>query len=129
MAPSMNTATAGVQPQDSGVAAALVSTMQQVGGSIGTAVLSTVTASATTSYLAAHHGGSGLGSAMGKAAATHGYVLAFAIGSALFAAGCVMGGTLFPSKGRLDAIRALSAEGAGAPGLNEVEAEVFAVEL
>ncbi|HKC28347.1 MAG TPA: DHA2 family efflux MFS transporter permease subunit, partial [Jatrophihabitans sp.] len=44
MAPSMNTATAGVQPQDSGVAAALVSTMQQVGGSIGTAVLSTIAA-------------------------------------------------------------------------------------
>ncbi len=35
MAPSMNTATAGVQPQDSGVAAALVSTMQQVGGWVG----------------------------------------------------------------------------------------------
>ena len=35
MAPSMNTATAGVLPQDSGVAAALVSTMQQVGGADG----------------------------------------------------------------------------------------------
>ena len=55
MAPSMNTATAGVQPQDSGVAAALVSTMQQVGGSIGTAVLSTIAASATTSYAQSPH--------------------------------------------------------------------------
>jgi len=37
LAPAINTATAGVRPQDSGVAAALVNTMQQVGGSIGAA--------------------------------------------------------------------------------------------
>ena len=36
-APAINTATAGVPRQDSGVASALVNTMQQVGGSIGTA--------------------------------------------------------------------------------------------
>ena len=35
-APAINTATAGVPRQDSGVASALVNTMQQVGGSIGT---------------------------------------------------------------------------------------------
>ena len=35
-APAINTATAGVRRQDSGVASALVNTMQQVGGSIGT---------------------------------------------------------------------------------------------
>ncbi|MCW2523440.1 MAG: Drug resistance transporter, EmrB/QacA subfamily [Frankiales bacterium] len=126
MAPSMNTATAGVRPQDAGVAAALVSTMQQVGGSIGTAVLSTLTASATASYLASH----GSGPEVGKIAATHGYVLAFAIGSALFAAGCVMGGTLFPSKARLTAMReATAGEQGGAGQLADVEAEIFAVEL
>jgi EmrB/QacA subfamily drug resistance transporter len=37
MAPAINTATAGVQPQDAGVASAMVNTTQQVGGSIGTA--------------------------------------------------------------------------------------------
>ena len=36
-APAINTATAGVPRQDSGVASALVNTMQQVGGSVGTA--------------------------------------------------------------------------------------------
>jgi hypothetical protein len=41
-APVINTATAGGQRQDSGVASALVNTMQQVGGSIGTAALSTI---------------------------------------------------------------------------------------
>ena len=56
-APAINTATAGVQRQDSGVASALVNTMQQVGGSIGTSALSTIALTATASYLAAHHTG------------------------------------------------------------------------
>ena len=56
-APAINTATAGVARQDSGVASALVNTMQQVGGSIGTAALSTVALTATASYLTAHHAG------------------------------------------------------------------------
>src|ERR1700750_1505948 len=55
--PAINTATAGVARQDSGVASALVNTMQQVGGSIGTAALSTVALTATASYLTAHHAG------------------------------------------------------------------------
>ena len=48
------TATTGVLPQDTGVASALVNTMQQVGGSIGVSALSTVALSATASYLATH---------------------------------------------------------------------------
>ena len=114
MAPSMNTATAGVQPQDSGVAAALVSTMQQVGGSIGTAVLSTITASVTTSYLADHHTGSDLA----QVAQTHGYAVVFAIGAFLFLAGALMGATLFPSKSKLTAMREAAA-GAGAAQAGE----------
>ena len=47
-APAVNMATAGVPRQDSGVAAALVNTIQQVGGSIGIAFLSAAAASATT---------------------------------------------------------------------------------
>ena len=56
-APAINTATAGVPRQDSGVASALVNTMQQVGGSIGTSALSTIALTATASYLVAHHTG------------------------------------------------------------------------
>ena len=97
MAPSMNTATAGVQPQDSGVAAALVSTMQQVGGSIGTAVMSTIAASVTASYAAAHASIPGFDAV----AATRGYAAVF-LGSALvFAAGGILSAALFPSKARL----------------------------
>ncbi len=101
MAPSMNTATAGVQPQDSGVAAALVSTMQQVGGSIGTALLSTISAAATTSYAASHAAPAGFDAA----AATHGYSVAFLTSALVFAAGGVLAAALFPSKQRLAAMR------------------------
>ncbi|MFI1442877.1 MFS transporter [Streptomyces fructofermentans] len=52
MPPAMSLATAGVAPEDAGVASATVNTMQQVGGSIGTALLNTLAASAATSYLA-----------------------------------------------------------------------------
>ncbi|SHG52458.1 drug resistance transporter, EmrB/QacA subfamily [Jatrophihabitans endophyticus] len=109
MAPSMNTATAGVQPQDSGVASALVSTMQQVGGSIGTAVLSTIVASVTTSYADTHRS---LGAAVAAQAQTHGYTVAFAISAGTFAAGAIMGVLLFPSKRRLAELRAVTADAA-----------------
>ena len=54
IAPAINTATNGVRRQDSGVASALVNTMQQVGGSIGTAALSTIALTAAAGDLAAH---------------------------------------------------------------------------
>jgi MFS family permease len=51
---ALNTATYGAGPADAGVASALVNTCQQVGGSIGTALLNTIAASALTSYVLAH---------------------------------------------------------------------------
>ena len=116
MAPAMNTATAGIAPQDAGVAAALASTMQQVGGSVGTAVLSTVAASATAGYLTSH-------AALPRAAAlaaTHGYVVAFTISSALFAVGALSGAAFFPSKARIAEIRAAVGQGAPTPAVEAV---------
>ncbi|MFH8382417.1 MFS transporter [Kitasatospora sp. NPDC018058] len=52
--PAMSLATHGVQPRDAGVASAMVNTSQQVGGAIGTALLNTIAASATSSWLASH---------------------------------------------------------------------------
>ncbi|MFF0222736.1 MFS transporter [Streptomyces sp. NPDC004629] len=52
--PAMSLATQGVQPRDAGVASAMVNTSQQVGGAIGTALLNTIAASATTSYIKDH---------------------------------------------------------------------------
>ncbi|MER6064485.1 MFS transporter [Streptomyces sp. NPDC001792] len=55
--PAMSLATMGVEPRDAGVASAMVNTSQQVGGAIGTALLNTIAASATTSYVKDHIAG------------------------------------------------------------------------
>ncbi|MDX3385561.1 MFS transporter [Streptomyces niveiscabiei] len=55
--PAMSMATQGVEPRDAGVASAMVNTSQQVGGAIGTALLNTIAASATTSYVKDHIAG------------------------------------------------------------------------
>ena len=94
---TINTATAGVRPQDAGVASAMVNTMQQVGGSIGLSALSTVALTATTSYLAAHHTGP-LAPAI---AATHGYTTAFVIAAAILGLGVIIAIVLLPSRRRL----------------------------
>jgi MFS family permease len=100
-APGINAATAGVRREDSGVASALVNTVQQVGGSIGTSALSTIALTATASYLIAHHA-SPLAPAI---AATHGYTLAFAISAALMGLGFILAIVLLPSKRRLAELR------------------------
>ncbi|MEV0096893.1 MFS transporter [Streptomyces sp. NPDC050738] len=54
--PVMATATAGVAPQDAGVTSATVNTAQQVGGSVGTALLNTIATTTTATYLTSHLG-------------------------------------------------------------------------
>ena len=49
-----NTALIRVRDRDAGVASALVNTTQQIGGSLGTALLNTLAATATASYIVAH---------------------------------------------------------------------------
>ncbi|MYV37844.1 DHA2 family efflux MFS transporter permease subunit [Streptomyces sp. SID1328] len=51
VAPAMSLATSGVAAADAGVASAAVNTVQQVGGSIGVALLSTMASDAATNYL------------------------------------------------------------------------------
>jgi hypothetical protein len=111
ISPAINTATAGVQRQDSGVASALVNTMQQVGGSIGTAALSTIALTATAHYLIAHHTGP-LAPAI---AATHGYTMAFASSAVLFGLGTVLAVVLLPSRQRLQQLRSAATAAAMAP--------------
>ncbi|MGW2258374.1 MFS transporter [Streptomyces sp. NPDC001780] len=57
--PAMSLATHGIEPRDAGVASAMVNTSQQVGGAIGTALLNTIAASATTAYITAHAAAAG----------------------------------------------------------------------
>ncbi|MFE2568442.1 MFS transporter [Streptomyces mirabilis] len=51
IAPAMSLATSGVAAADAGAASAAVNTVQQVGGSIGVALLSTMASDAVTDYL------------------------------------------------------------------------------
>jgi hypothetical protein len=86
------------------VASALVNTNQQVGGSIGTALLNTLAASALTSYVLTH-GHSPLALAQ---AAVHSYVVGFWVSAAILAGSAVVcalvlpSGTLASAAGRAD---------------------------
>jgi EmrB/QacA subfamily drug resistance transporter len=86
VAPAQNAATLGVRPADAGVASAMVNTMQQIGGSLGTALLSTVSAGATAGYLA----GQQRSAALVEQATVQGYTTAFWWSAAIFAAGAVV---------------------------------------
>ncbi|HET8978284.1 MAG TPA: MFS transporter, partial [Solirubrobacteraceae bacterium] len=91
---AMNSSTLGVAPQDAGVASATVNASQQVGGSLGTALLSTLAASATTSFMA----GQRPTPVLIAHAAVHGYTTAFAVSAGIFAVAAVIAGLLFGSK-------------------------------
>jgi EmrB/QacA subfamily drug resistance transporter len=92
-APAMSTATLGVDGDDAGVGSATVNTAQQVGGSLGTALLNTVAATATTTFLA----GKAASPAVAAQAAVHGYTTAFWWAAAIFAAGAAVCGLLLRS--------------------------------
>lgn len=102
--PATNIATSGVNAADAGVASALVNTAPQVGGSIGTALLSTFAASATSSYLAGTHATA----TVVARAAVHGYTTAFWWSAGIFAAGALITGLLVRGKLREPAPRAQS---------------------
>jgi MFS family permease len=72
-----STALTKVEERDSGVASALVNSAQQVGGSLGTALLNTLAATATANYIAAH------GRAFASAGVVHGFTVAFGVGACL----------------------------------------------
>jgi hypothetical protein len=61
---------------------------------VGTAVLSTLAASATATYLSNHAGSP----SVALAAATHGYTVAFATAAGLFALGALMAFFLIPPR-------------------------------
>lgn len=97
MPASMQTATLGVDRQFAGVASAMVNTSQQVGGSIGTALLNTLAATAATDYLAAH---TPLTPEVGVDAALASYATAYWWGAGFFAVGAVLSVLLFRRRGQ-----------------------------
>jgi EmrB/QacA subfamily drug resistance transporter len=93
-APSFATATLGVDRYEAGVASAMVNTSQQVGGAVGTAVLSTIFANAAASYASSHARGPGLAAS----AAIHGYTTAFYVAAGMFAVGLLVAALVLPAR-------------------------------
>ncbi|MFI0939351.1 MFS transporter [Streptomyces sp. NPDC021020] len=93
LVPTANLALLGVGGQDAGVASGLVNAAQQVGGSIGVALLNTVAADATSRYITAHHGSGPVGEVMAKGA-VHGYSIGFLVSAAIFAVGALASAVL-----------------------------------
>jgi EmrB/QacA subfamily drug resistance transporter len=85
--PLTSTSLHGVSNHDTGVASAMLNTSQQVGGSLGVALLNTVAATATTTYAAAN---SQLGEKLMPFAMTHGFTVVFKFSAALLFVGAVV---------------------------------------
>ena len=95
-APAFGTATLGVKRNEAGVASAMVNTSQQVGGSVGTALLSTLFASSAAAFARSHptlHG-------LAAAASIHGYTTAFWWAAGIFGVGLVIAVLVFPMRVR-----------------------------
>lgn len=93
MAPAFGASTSGVDGEHAGVASASVNTFQQIGGSIGTAVLSAFAATATTNYL----DGKTPSAANQALAAVEGYTTVFWWAAGIFVVGAIICGALYRS--------------------------------
>ncbi len=85
--PLTTTALHGVGNHDTGVASAMINTSQQIGGSLGTALLNTVAATAAVNYISANQA---LGDKVQSFGITHGFTVAFTVSAGLLFAGAVV---------------------------------------
>jgi len=113
---SFATGTLGVRRADAGVASAVVNTAQQIGGSIGTALLSTIFAGALSGYLSGRPGGPH----SLTAAAVHAYTVGFTAGGVIFAVGLVIALVLLPSRKAIPAQAGIPAPGP-VPGASQAD--------
>jgi len=94
LAPAFASATAGIERKDAGAASALVNTTQQIGGSVGTALLNTIAVSVTVravSALPAQLGKNTRAGVLAQIHATlHGYTVAFWWAAGFFGVGAVL---------------------------------------
>ena len=111
--PATIAATTGVAPEDAGLASGLLNTTQEVGGSLGLAILATIS---TSGVNAALHGGAALPDAL-----TQGFKGAFTLGGLLCGAGAVLALVLLPRRERavgneqVETVAMSSARRPGAP--------------
>ncbi|WP_327134321.1 MFS transporter [Streptomyces sp. NBC_01343] len=108
-AAAMNLGTAGIDPRDAGVGSATVNAMRQTGGSVGTALMSTLAAGAVARSLAGRQPTPDLAAR----AALESYHTVFTASAAIFAVGAVL--TLFMLPGGLSVERRHGAPGGRRP--------------
>ena len=112
--PSMSLATLGVAPREAGAAAATINSAQQVGGSFGTALLNTIAASVTATYLAARVASDPSVQAKG---AVHGYAVATTVAMVILVAAAVIAFLMInhrPAPGEATGRAATSGDGTAA---------------
>jgi MFS family permease len=85
--PLTTTSLHAVGNHDSGVASAMINTSQQIGGSLGTALLNTIAATASTSFIATHQS---LGKRVMPFGLVHGFTQSFKVGAIFLFAGAVV---------------------------------------
>jgi EmrB/QacA subfamily drug resistance transporter len=85
--PLTSTSLHAVSDHDTGVASAMLNTSQQIGGSLGTALLNTVAATASATYATAH---TELGKMVQPFAMTHGFTVAFKVSAGLLFVGAIV---------------------------------------
>ncbi|MEU8620089.1 MFS transporter [Streptomyces sp. NPDC048623] len=127
--PAMSLATHGVDPRDAGVASAMVNTSQQVGGAIGTALLNTIAASATTAYLVDHAAGATTPAAqklLQLQGMVEGYSAAIWWAVGILAVSATIALTLITTGKPGTGVVAASGPGAGAEAEDEVKIPVIA---
>jgi EmrB/QacA subfamily drug resistance transporter len=108
--PCISTATQNANPKDVGVTSAMTNTSQQIGASIGTALLNTIAAAAAATYLATH-------ARTGDVVATatvHGYAAASAWATGIFVLAAVLAGLLINVHPGQSVADPATASGAGA---------------
>jgi hypothetical protein len=88
MVPAFSTATHGIDPREAGVASATVNTAQQIGGSLGTALLNTIAIGATAAYAGSR-----------AVALVHGFSVATGWGTAILLIGALAAALLITAPG------------------------------
>lgn len=118
MPASIQTATLGVERQFAGVASAMVNTSQQVGGSISTALLNTLAATAAANYLSTHLPPS---ATVAAEAAVQSYTVAYWWGACFFAFGAVLSALLFRRRGQVPSLSATPASASSSNTMHDRE--------
>jgi EmrB/QacA subfamily drug resistance transporter len=116
-APTFSAGTLGVAPDEAGIASAMVNTSQQIGGSVGTSLLSTIWATAVASYLTSHPRVPGLV----PAATVHGDTTAFWWAAGIFALGFLLALLILPSRCQARSATTVTALARNAIGLCHFE--------